>query len=576
MAEPAREEPRYRAFLSYSHRDAAAAAWIHRRLESYRVPKRLVGRETERGPVPHRLCPIFRDREEMAASADLSEAVRAGLAESGALIVLCSPAAAESHWVAEEIRTFRALHPGAPVLAAIVAGEPPACFPEPLLAAPDGARTEPLATDLKRDGDGQHLGLLKLVAGVTGIPLDGLVQRDASRRIRRVTAVTAAALVAVLMMAALTVFALDARREAERQRAEAEGLIEFMLTDLRDKLKGVGRLDVLGAVNARALRYYRGSRDLADLPAESLARRARIIHAIGHDHLERRNLAAAFTSFRDARATTGELVRRSRDDASRIAEHATSEFGLGRVYELRRQWRGATLHYRAFAAAAARLVAIDPENPDFMLKAASGAINLGNVDFDGTKDYRAARRHYEAAVHWLDRAARARPGDLHILFSQANAYGWLADSYYLADCWQESLEARLRQYSIMTRLRSSDPESAAIAFRLAAARRGLAHSHHQLGDRSAASEYLVQADRAVQTLVAHDPENAEWRSLRSTIRRDLQGMPVRRPAAAAGACRRSRPTAAAAARPQLGLAGRRNNHRRAPTPEEARHGHTPR
>ena len=83
------------------------------------------------------------------------------------------------------------------------------------------------------------------------------------------TAVTIAALAAMLIMAALAWFALDARREAERQRAEAEGQIEFMLTDLREKLSGVGRLDIMTAVNRHALAYSDRQGDLSALSAES-------------------------------------------------------------------------------------------------------------------------------------------------------------------------------------------------------------------------------------------------------------------------------------------------------------------
>ena len=45
-------EFKYRAFISYSHADEEWAKWLHKALETYRVPKRLVGRETEFGPVP--------------------------------------------------------------------------------------------------------------------------------------------------------------------------------------------------------------------------------------------------------------------------------------------------------------------------------------------------------------------------------------------------------------------------------------------------------------------------------------------------------------------------------------------
>jgi hypothetical protein len=61
-AEPA--AIRYRAFMSYSHRGTARAKWLHKALESYRIDKDLVGRETAVGPVPRTLRPIFRDRED--------------------------------------------------------------------------------------------------------------------------------------------------------------------------------------------------------------------------------------------------------------------------------------------------------------------------------------------------------------------------------------------------------------------------------------------------------------------------------------------------------------------------------
>ena len=43
---------KYRAFISYSHSDERWAGWLHRALESYRVPRRLVGTVTEFGVVP--------------------------------------------------------------------------------------------------------------------------------------------------------------------------------------------------------------------------------------------------------------------------------------------------------------------------------------------------------------------------------------------------------------------------------------------------------------------------------------------------------------------------------------------
>ena len=58
MAEAAQTATiRYRAFLSYSHRDTKWAKWLHAALEGYRIDKDLAGRKTPVGPVPKTLAP---------------------------------------------------------------------------------------------------------------------------------------------------------------------------------------------------------------------------------------------------------------------------------------------------------------------------------------------------------------------------------------------------------------------------------------------------------------------------------------------------------------------------------------
>src|SRR5438874_2405779 len=100
---------KYWAFLSYSHTDKKWGDWLHKALETYRVPRRLVGKESRDGKVPERVYPIFRDREELPVSADLGSNINEALGESRYLIVICSPRSAQSRWLGEEIKTFKKL-----------------------------------------------------------------------------------------------------------------------------------------------------------------------------------------------------------------------------------------------------------------------------------------------------------------------------------------------------------------------------------------------------------------------------------------------------------------------------------
>lgn len=239
---PAAEAPdagyTYRAFLSYSHRDRAAAAALHYALEGYRIPDKLVGRPTGFGPVPRRLTPIFRDREELGAAPDLGSVITSALERSLFLIVLCSPAAVASRWVDEEILAFKRMHGEDRVLAVVVAGEPnistwdrtapDECFPRALRfrIGAHGRLThhpaEPIAADMRKGQDRRRLTKLKLVAGLTGLSLDQIIRRETQRHARRLAIVAAAALVGMVLAGGLALYANARRIEANQQRVIAE------------------------------------------------------------------------------------------------------------------------------------------------------------------------------------------------------------------------------------------------------------------------------------------------------------------------------------------------------------------
>jgi tetratricopeptide (TPR) repeat protein len=505
----------YVAFISYSHKDAAVGRWLHRRLEGYRLPRRLVGTSGEDGEVPARLVPIFRDRDELPAAGDLSEKVRAALAISRNLIVLCSPHSAASPWVTREIETFRELHPGRPILTAIVEGEPGECFAPALR---EGG-VEPLAADLRREGDGRRLGLLKLVAGLSGVGLDALVQRDAARRIRRVGYLTAATMAAMLVMAFLTAFALSARAEAERQRAEAEGMVEFMMTDLRKDLKNVGSLRVLTRANQRTLDYYH-RQDLNGLPAASLERRARILFAMGEDDMARNMLDRALARFQEAAETTGRLLAEQPDNPEWIFNHAQSEFWIGNVAFHRDDNATARRGFERYQSLAKRLITVAPADPRGLRELADAQQGLCAVALEEHRNPEAAVATCKDSLTTMRRAAGGS-NDPDRIGSLANRYGWLADAYRAAGDDRSAWALRLKQQAMLDGLVKRDMTSFRFREAWLTSQFSMAELEVARGERRAARARLKRALEMVEDMTRTDPSNHNWASRKRRIETDL-------------------------------------------------------
>jgi tetratricopeptide (TPR) repeat protein len=499
-ADDKHSEAPYAAFLSYNHKDVGKARRLHRKLEGYRLPKGLSDDQGSR-----KLGRIFRDQDELPAAADLSEAVRAGISRSQALIVLCSPSAAGSSWVDKEIRLFRQLHPDRPVLAALVDGEPEDAFPA---ALKDGR--EPLAADLRANGDGPRLGVLKLVAGLTGVGLDRLVQRDAQRRIRRVTGITVASLVIMLCLLTLSVFAWQAQREAEKQRSEAEGLVEFMLTDLRQRLRSVGRLDALAAANTQAMNYYRAQGDLERLPVPSLERRARILHAMGEDDIARGDLSGALNKFREAHRTTAALLEIDPEDAERIFVHSQSEFWIGYVDQLVERPEDALKHYQGYLYWALQLIKIQPHKARSFVEVGYALSNMGAVKRKFQAKYADALKDYERSLYWFQRAQAVDPASLNIRMEVAERHARISDVQFDLHNYGAARWHRLMQLKLLEPLSKEDPDNGDLAYDRLVATRALARIAYEVEDFTVAADLLKTAEGQAAQLRRRDPANQRW------------------------------------------------------------------
>ena len=208
---------KYKAFISYSHKDKVFAKWLHKKIENYAIPNLL----REKYPyLPKNLQrSVFRDEDELPTGSVLSNNLTYALNNSEFLIVVCSKNAVKSEWVDKEIIYFKQKHGEESVLAIIKDGEPNnslnEAFPKALRYKIDKngllskERTEPIAADAK-SYFAKEVAFLKIIAGVLKIDFADLWQREKKQKTKqRIILGVLISLFLVLLFYALTQFLGD-------------------------------------------------------------------------------------------------------------------------------------------------------------------------------------------------------------------------------------------------------------------------------------------------------------------------------------------------------------------------------
>jgi tetratricopeptide (TPR) repeat protein len=517
---------RYYAFLSYSHQDKELADWLHRELERFRVPHALAGKLTATGVVPRRLSPIFRDQHDLSAGDDLAVEIEAALAASQFLIVLCSPRAAKSRWMNLEIESFKRTRPEGCVLAAVAAGEPFAsdipgredqeCFPVALRYKYDrrghrtAKRAEPLAADFRESAEGRRLAFLKLVGGMLGVGLDELVQREQTRHHRQLAFIAAASLAGMAVTSTLAVTAIQARDAARDQRRQAEGLISFMLGDLKDKLEPIGKLDALDGVGGKVLAYYQHE-SINDLPDAALVQRSQALSLMADVATQRGNTDSALRLYRESMAGTAEAIRRKPNDPERLFDHAQNVFYVGAIAYARGRLDEAAARFGEYRQLADRMVALDPNNMKWRMEQQNSLANLGSV--------RLAQRHFAEAASLNEQALRAiealstfDPNNRDYQESLVESYAWSADAERDAGHLNKAVALRERHVALLNSLISKGAD-VAYRWRLVTAERKLAFLYAMRGQLALAIQHMNIAAPQGDALTRIEPDNSKWLEL---------------------------------------------------------------
>ena len=194
----------YNAFISYKHAelDNKVAAAIEWDLEHYHIPRKIQKKTGFK-----KIERIFRDKDELPITSDLSNTIEEALFNSDYLIVLCSTNTHLSTWVEREIKLFLQNHPQENVLTVLVDGEPHDVIPQILQnrevekynekgeLVKELVPVEPLSCDYRLPRrEAKSVELPRLAATLIGCSYNELMNRQRQYKMKRLTAIFSGAM----------------------------------------------------------------------------------------------------------------------------------------------------------------------------------------------------------------------------------------------------------------------------------------------------------------------------------------------------------------------------------------------
>lgn len=357
---------------------------------------------------------------------------------------------------------------------------------------------------------------------------------------RHTVGVTLTAAIVLLMIAGVALQAVQSRRvsrardEAVARRVQAEGLIDFMLGDLWEKLEPVGRLEILDDVGDRAVAYF-AEVEPSQFSDEEVGSRSKMLYNIGSVRMRQGNLAAATRAFEESLRLARELSARAPDDPERQFALGQSEFWVGSGFLRQARYDKAAEHFGAYRDISVALVTRDSTNNTWLQELGYSHTNLGVVE-QSRDNAAAAAVEYRRAMEVKERVLAGAPDDRRLRYDLARAYYNLGTALITSGDLAGARRALDTDLAIKRELLAFDANNAVWRNTYLNSLISSARVLSSTGEADSALVHLEELDRLLVSMRRVDPVNRDWRRSQAVGRARRAEILVER-----GAVERARP-----------------------------------
>lgn len=300
---------------------------------------------------------------------------------------------------------------------------------------------------------------------------------------------------------------VEAEQQAQAKRLAAEDLLGFMVGDFADKLRSIGRMDLLDGVSNKALDYFREAD--SSLSEAALFRHGQTLEAMGEVAYSRGRVDEAEKALLAARDKLLPLLSGSTDQLELLKTLGANAFWLGQLKYDQSDWQGTRPWFEAYLQHSQAMYLLAPDNSEALMELSYAHNSLGSLSMK-LQDFSKARQGFEESLRLKLIALAESPDDPQLLADVADTRSWLASAASAEGDIQTAIAIHREITGDLNKERYlAEPY---LQERLAASLRMLVDLQDRLGFQKVAFDLAAEAYIAAERALKQDPKNVIWQS----------------------------------------------------------------
>ncbi|WP_394203554.1 winged helix-turn-helix domain-containing protein [Shewanella waksmanii] len=310
----------------------------------------------------------------------------------------------------------------------------------------------------------------------------------------------------------MTVKSIDAENRALEKRLAAENLLGFMVGEFADKLRGIGRMDLLDGISNKALEYFSEQSNTSDTSLYSFDARfqhGQTLEAMGEVAYSRGKIDEATAALLSAKSKLEALLTEQPQNLELLKTLGANAFWLGQIQYDASDWQATQPFFELYYQYSQQMYQIAPNDADALMELSYATNSLGSLLMK-RQEFKQAKDFFEESLQLKITALAADQGNPVLIADLIDTRSWLADSELSAGNLAQSIEYLEITKSEYLSMDDSIFENANLLENIAMSLHDLSIQYMYIGRTKDAVNTGLQSYHLFKAVVNKDNKNRFW------------------------------------------------------------------